>query len=65
MRTALIFAAVLGVFGTGCGGCVDDKTAPAPAATGPTVNATARKVGNIRLAIDAGPGFDPAASGDH
>jgi hypothetical protein len=66
MRTALLLAAVLGVFGTGCGGCVDDKTAPAPAANVPTVNATVRKVSNMRLAIDGGAGFgDPAASADH
>jgi hypothetical protein len=67
MRTALLLAAVFGVFGTGCGGCVDDKNAPAPSATAPTVNVPARNVSHIRLAIDGGggPGLgDPPPAAD-
>ncbi len=62
MRKALLFAAIFGVFGTGCGGCLDDKSAPSSTNKAPTVGATARNVGNMRFAVDGGgPGlYDPA-----
>lgn len=60
-RTVFVVAALLGVFGTGCGGCVDEKSSPPPP-SGP-VSTSPRKVTHVRLQLDAGPGLE-APAGD-
>ena len=54
MRTVFLLAATLGLFGTGCGGCADDKNAPPPPSSTPALNASPRKISHVRIAIDGG-----------
>ena len=64
MRPILLLAVTLGVFGTGCGGCADDKGAP-PSSSTPTMNAPTHKTTHVRVQFDAGPSLDDPAAGDH
>jgi hypothetical protein len=58
MRTLLLVAATLGVFGTGCGGCVDDDHKRTPAATTTTSPnfSTPRKYQIVAVGPDASIG---------
>jgi hypothetical protein len=65
MRTAFLLVATLGLFGTGCGGCADDKNAPPPPPSTPALNASPRKISHVRIALDGGPSLnDPAPAAD-
>ena len=61
MRTLLLIAATLGVFGTGCGGCVDDDHKRPSGTSTPPNFSTPRKYQVVAVSPDASLGTAVAA----